>query len=788
MTDLAADWVGVLADWSVRWGVLILGLMAILTTGRPRSVAGRLWLARLVLVGGLFLPLLPTWWTVPLPTVVRVEAVADRSSAEGSGRVPHLSSVQPPPEAQPAAPVPPVSDPVLRPGPDEPALAPPSAITWPVVLAAAWLAGCGGSLFRLAAGRWWLARVRAAARPIDGGLLAEFTAVRAELGVRRPVVFLTSSAVAGPALFGGRRPAVVVPPDWAALPAADRRAVLLHELAHVAHADDWSGLAEEFVRAVFFFHPLVRQLVARLAFERELRCDATAVRQNVTSSHLARVLLDGARRLGPGRAVLTPAGATPMFHRNAVKDRIHQLLEADMTRWSKPLSPARAALTAVAVLGCCAGLAGIGAKAGPPADSPPATPGTAPDRKPAPGVQGTVTGPDGKSVAGATVLAVGDAGWGERMRTTSDAAGRFSFGTMPVGKSAYPGVLLVAGRDGFAAADTFWSPAQMGAVELKLSRVAPFSGTVKDAAGRPVAGAEVQAGFVHRSGEDPGLGRFACCAWGYVPAVAVRGTSAEPFYLAKTDSAGRFRFASLPAGDERIFRVMAKGFAELDTGAGGPVEGKHTLGADALPAEFVLQPEAVIRGRVVSRVPRVKPDTAKILIQGRDRLHGFSQTVQPDADGRFTAAGLPAGPIGVGIDLPSDAPATARDILVTTEPGGSKDISLEVVPGVEVSGRLQYHGTGKPAAGAHLSMIRLVHSQGMVGGKPADADGRFQMRLPPGKVQLHAYKVRTGNAVAVQSPVREIEVPSDAARYALPKPFELVEMIPPPLAAPPKNR
>jgi hypothetical protein len=42
VTELAAGWAALVADWSLRWGVLIVGLMAAFAVRPPRAVAARL--------------------------------------------------------------------------------------------------------------------------------------------------------------------------------------------------------------------------------------------------------------------------------------------------------------------------------------------------------------------------------------------------------------------------------------------------------------------------------------------------------------------------------------------------------------------------------------------------------------------------------------------------------------------------------------------------------------------------------------------------------------------------
>ncbi len=57
----------VLADWSLRWGVVIALLALALAVRPPRRAATRLLLCQLVLVGGLLLPLVPRCWGPGLP-------------------------------------------------------------------------------------------------------------------------------------------------------------------------------------------------------------------------------------------------------------------------------------------------------------------------------------------------------------------------------------------------------------------------------------------------------------------------------------------------------------------------------------------------------------------------------------------------------------------------------------------------------------------------------------------------------------------------------------------------
>ncbi len=69
-----------LADWSLRWGVLIVVLWIGLALRPPRQAALRLAVCQLVLVAGLALPLIPRWWGHQLPAAHRVTAADDVAS------------------------------------------------------------------------------------------------------------------------------------------------------------------------------------------------------------------------------------------------------------------------------------------------------------------------------------------------------------------------------------------------------------------------------------------------------------------------------------------------------------------------------------------------------------------------------------------------------------------------------------------------------------------------------------------------------------------------------------
>jgi beta-lactamase regulating signal transducer with metallopeptidase domain len=371
-----------LADWSLRWGVLIAVLGVWFAVRPPRQAALRLAVCQLVLVAGLALPLVPHWWGHELISarwVMPTDDFAAESqipeSIDPSTVDPTTAAIAPPPRLDARA---------NQGRADYPATATPSSVIAHTVeplgvrrivvliAMALWSIGTCVQLIRLIAGANWLSRLpRSAAQP---SLRAQelFERCREEIGLRRPVRLGMHPALAAPVFVGGWRSWVLVPTDWEQLAAEDQRAVLWHELAHVARRDDWAKLVEETVRAVFFFHPCVRWLLNRVDAYREQSCDVAAVRRGVAGRRLAQILVEFSRRSpAPAHRDRAMRPALPFFRRRTVKDRIHELLEENtVARWSAPL--VRSQFVGLAVIAVSTGIAlgGFGPRATGSQDAP----------------------------------------------------------------------------------------------------------------------------------------------------------------------------------------------------------------------------------------------------------------------------------------------------------------------------------------------------------------------------------------------------------------------------------
>src|SRR5262245_18889453 len=145
-----------------------------------------------------------------------------------------------------------------------------SRSTLAVALAAFWVAGIVVVVWRWASG-WKSARaiLRESVLQHEG---REFQRLRSAGGA--DVSLVLSKRAIDPGVFGVMRPVLVLPAGISAhLNDAQLEAIMAHELCHVRYRHNMFGLSQKIVEAIFWFHPLVWWVGARLMVERERVCD-----------------------------------------------------------------------------------------------------------------------------------------------------------------------------------------------------------------------------------------------------------------------------------------------------------------------------------------------------------------------------------------------------------------------------------------------------------------------------------------------------------------------------------
>jgi TonB family protein len=164
----------------------------------------------------------------------------------------------------------------------------------PRLLAALWLCGFVTVLI-LWSVRW--RRVAAAvnrATPADQGREVDALRQLEKIGrVPRPITLLLSRESAmEPGIFGIVRPVLLWPATISEhLHDSHLRAILAHEVSHVRRRDNLAAAMHMAVEAIFWFHPMVWWLGARLVEERELACDEEVLQLGNSPSIYAESIL-----------------------------------------------------------------------------------------------------------------------------------------------------------------------------------------------------------------------------------------------------------------------------------------------------------------------------------------------------------------------------------------------------------------------------------------------------------------------------------------------------------------
>lgn len=288
MNPLEALSIGVsVLGWSLLhfvWQAAIVAalyalLRALLPRGNPRYVA-----ALLALVAMAACPVATAWHELAdaALTAVQPAGIAMTAMSAVAGEVSHPAAV-----------------PVWRAW-----LA--AALPWLVM---AWVAGV--AVLGVRVYRQWrgLRRMLAVAErlPEWQARAREFAA---RLGLRRVVPVLASVRVATPTLVGWLKPAVVLPlAVLARMPPAQIDLILAHELAHLRRLDHLANLFQVVLETLFFYHPAVHWISNDARNERELCCDALALRVTGGQRRDFVAALAGLEEFRAGRAELALAAS-----------------------------------------------------------------------------------------------------------------------------------------------------------------------------------------------------------------------------------------------------------------------------------------------------------------------------------------------------------------------------------------------------------------------------------------------------------------------------------------------
>ncbi len=197
------------------------------------------------------------------------------------------------------------------------------------------LAGVAIRLTWLAVGFGKLSRYRRHSLPLEP---AASWSVEADLRI--------SEEVMSPVTFGWRKPVVLLPESFPTLDTQVQEAILCHEIMHVRRGDWLFTVAEELVRAIFWFHPAIWWLLGEIGLAREQQVDRLAI--EITQER--EQYMDALLAIAGARPQLDLAPAPLFLRRRHLKHRVVAILKESRVSTVRAVSTLVTGLAMVAAV------------------------------------------------------------------------------------------------------------------------------------------------------------------------------------------------------------------------------------------------------------------------------------------------------------------------------------------------------------------------------------------------------------------------------------------------------
>jgi hypothetical protein len=355
------------------------------------------------------------------------------------------------------------------------------------------------------------------------------------------------------------------------------------------------------------------------------------------------------------------------------------------------------------------------------------------------GVSGVVVSADGDRAAGATVIVerISREGYApyERQRVRADDGGFFH---VP-GINSYGGYVVLATTEAESGAAlisvdnrTIHSPASL-LIQLEPSH--QLSGTVVDAAGKPVPNAEVGlSALASYAFKDP----YGGLSWNDDGVILTPLPESRPPdryvrvrgpLVARTDAAGRFNLSALPVGECRV-TVTAKGFAPTQS---------EWADTHAEGVRITLARGSRLEGRV--HMADSGAPVARARVMAVDATAGRELAAVADAAGRFALEDLAPGTYHLRPDSGDLVAQSTDPVMAVVEAGKDVlDIELQVAKGGVISGRVLDNTTGAPVPRVQVQVTRNDDRTRRAIAAHTDGAGAYRFTsLEPGEYNVRPF-------------------------------------------------
>lgn len=226
--------------------------------------------------------------------------------------------------------------------------------SWAVYFLSVWTVVVAWFAVRIFRALWHLNALRRNGVPVNAVSLDQnLRETLQRHGADRHILLCTSDEVRVPTAVGLFKPTILVP-SWVMreLSSSELNQILLHELAHFRRWDDWTNLAQQIVKGLFFFHPAVWWIDKKVAFEREMACDDAVLAETRSPRAYAECLAHLAEKSFVRRSIaLAQAALGKVRH---TSERVAQILDMNRPAPGSRSWSAAASLVAVLAVSCAA--------------------------------------------------------------------------------------------------------------------------------------------------------------------------------------------------------------------------------------------------------------------------------------------------------------------------------------------------------------------------------------------------------------------------------------------------
>jgi beta-lactamase regulating signal transducer with metallopeptidase domain len=202
---------------------------------------------------------------------------------------------------------------------------------WSQAIVIAWATAALVVLLRFAAGLIGLWRKSRFAAPVaDHDWMQLVAELAARYGIRRRVSLRLGGGGTIPQTWGFSKPVILLPVEALEWPQERVRAVLLHELAHIARGDFLSQNAARVACALHWFNPLVWFAARQLRSESEQASDDLVLSAGLAPTSYASQLVDVL--MAARAADNVPLAAVAMARRSDLERRVRAILDGGRSR------------------------------------------------------------------------------------------------------------------------------------------------------------------------------------------------------------------------------------------------------------------------------------------------------------------------------------------------------------------------------------------------------------------------------------------------------------------------